>query len=765
MARPFQVFLDAQALQNPWSAERGIGRYLSELILALDRIAGDLRLTLLLNPDLPPPDNFVRLANGGRLTYSDRVTPGSNADVLHVPSPFEPSSIDRVWPVALRGLPLVVTVFDLIPFVLSDLYMTNPTEARWFKTRLELVRRAETVMAISGATAEDVIERVSVPPKRVAVVNLAPAARFVPASDPEIAFRAAHAALPGLRRGYVFYPGGMDRRKNIERLIEAYAGLPRELRSSHQLVVACHLTPEGRTYASRLSAEAGVSADVFFPGYVSDGTLVLLYQSAEVVVFPSLFEGFGLPVAEALACGVPVIASRTSSIPELIEDEQALFDPYDPRSIRSKLLQALRDAAFRERLRSARLADRYSWTEAAKQTARVYETAGLWRPRNRPRTRRRLAVVAGLPPDPGTARETFGLLAGLGRRCDVDVFGETLTPSLPDRVHPHRLASIDVVERARGGYDAVLSILGDGPLDLGALATAKTRSGHVFLRGGLTRLYALSARERPDLETRGFDRAVRAMYRYRFAGLLGNPKQITLAAAEAAGLLLTTEVVGNAAGVLVQSEHAKRLVELDAGAPQPSPVAVVPVGFPEPAPPPNGCDPLVAARLAGGQDQARVLFDTLTRVAAEAPELELLVVVADRRRRLRPSVSKLADAYGIPRVVVAQESDRREWSSAVRKAAAALYLPETTELAISPFLIESLSAGVRTAALDRGAVAELPDEVVVKLDSGADPALAAATLLELIRGERPHLARAATDYAGAHSHDELAERVYELIFD
>ena len=232
------------------------------------------------------------------------------------------------------------------------------------------------------------------------------------------------------------------------------------------------MTKENRADVDRLLDDFGVTEDVLFPGYVSDETLVLLYQSAELAVFPSLYEGFGLPVAEAIACGTPVIASQTSSIPELIDDDEALFDPYDPHSIREKLLQALREPSFLERLRGARLAERHSWPAAARDTAAVYGAASRRR-RSLRRVRPRLAVVAGLTLDPAADRETVRLLAALGRRWDVDAFGDSKVAYLPAGVDAHRLAHLDLVERTRGGYDAILSIFGDGAQDLGALSVAK----------------------------------------------------------------------------------------------------------------------------------------------------------------------------------------------------------------------------------------------------------------------------------------------------
>ena len=374
--------------------------------------------------------------------------------------------------------------------------------------------------------------------------------------------------------------------------------------------------------------------------------------------------------------------------------------------------------------------------------------------------------MAGLPPDAETARETFGLLAALGRRCEIDAFGETMAPYLPADVNAQRLARFDLVERIRGGYDAILSIVGDGPLSVGALSVAKGTGGHVFLRGGLTRLYAHCARNRPDLEPRSFDGAVRAMYRHRLAPVLSAPGEITPGDADRLGLLMTAEVVSNAAAVFVQSAHGKQLVELDAGASYASKIEVLPLAFPKLASDRGDPRPTVAARLAGGKEEGELLFEALAFVAAEAPELGFLIVVADRRRRLRSPVTRLAAGYGISsHVAAAHELDRARWDRRVRSASAALYLAEWRELAISPFLIESLAAGVPTVSLQVGPVRELPDETLVKLPPDSHSELVAQHVLDLLGQETPAVSVAAAQHARANSEDQLADRLYKLILD
>ena len=116
-----------------------------------------------------------------------------------------------------------------------------------------------------------------------------------------------------------------------------------------------------------------MSGQVRFPGFVPDDDLVRLYQAAELFVFPALYEGFGLPIAEAMACGAPVIAARSSSLTELVRDEEALFDPLETASIRAALERALTDDALRQTLRSRKLDEAHTWRGVAARTAEVYE--------------------------------------------------------------------------------------------------------------------------------------------------------------------------------------------------------------------------------------------------------------------------------------------------------------------------------------------------------------------------------------------------------
>src|SRR5262249_16953154 len=154
------------------------------------------------------------------------------------------------------------------------------------------------------------------------------------------------------------------------------------LRERHQLVIVCRIEPgELASMRSRLRG-LGIADRVHFPGFVSDTDLIRLYQTCELFVFPSLYEGFGLPVAEAIASGAPVISSNSSSLPEPVRDPAALFDPRDEDSIRAALERSLTDPGFLRRLREVELDARYSWSGVADRTAAVYEEL-LEKPRPR----------------------------------------------------------------------------------------------------------------------------------------------------------------------------------------------------------------------------------------------------------------------------------------------------------------------------------------------------------------------------------------------
>jgi glycosyltransferase involved in cell wall biosynthesis len=267
--------------------------------------------------------------------------------------------------------PAVVTVHDLI-------FLRDPARYQASK-RLYLqaltgwsVRHARRVIAVSEATAADITGLLGVPRRRITVIpNGVEADGLRPLPPAEVAaFRRAK----GLPDNVILYVGTLEPRKNLPALVRAFAAV-REATGA-TLVIA---GGKGWFYEEifRTVRELGLEDAVRFPGYVPDAELPLWYNSARVFAYPSVYEGFGLPALEALACGVPVIAADTSALPEVVGTAGVLVDPHSDAALAAALRAVLTDPALAARLAAAGPAQaaRFSWDAAARQTLAVYESA------------------------------------------------------------------------------------------------------------------------------------------------------------------------------------------------------------------------------------------------------------------------------------------------------------------------------------------------------------------------------------------------------
>lgn len=269
----------------------------------------------------------------------------------------------------LSGVPTVLTVHDLIFHRFPQYH--KPLNYGYLRLAMPLyVRRADAVIAVSEATRRDLIELYGTPPQKVHVIPEAAAPAFRPATPAAAAEVRRHYGLPPR---FLLTVGTVEPRKNLPGLFHALAALRRE--EAIPLVVA---GSKGWLYEEtfRTLEVLGLGDQVVFLGYVPDASLAALYTAAEAVVLPSLYEGFGLPVLEAMSCGAPVVCSRTSSLPEVGGDAARYFDPCEPEEMAAAILQVWRDEALREAMRAAgfQRAAGFSWERAAAQTLALYET-------------------------------------------------------------------------------------------------------------------------------------------------------------------------------------------------------------------------------------------------------------------------------------------------------------------------------------------------------------------------------------------------------
>lgn len=349
-------------------AERtGTERYSYELIAALARIDRRRRYTLYTNglpAALPPlgPNFALRSLPLRRLWTHARLGPElarRPPDVLLVPSHVVP---------LLHPAESVVTIHDLG-------YLAFP-EAHTARRRIELhlttrwsLRAARRVIAISQATKDDLVRHYGADPARIRVVHHGLSAGFRPAEPERIAEAQARY---GIDQPYLLYVGTIQPRKNLARLIEGFAAAGAGVGPRTLLVIAGR-----RGWLSapieRRAAELGVEDRVRFVGYVPDDDLPALLSGALAFVFPSLYEGFGMPVLEAMACGAPVLASRSSALPEVAGDAALLVDPLDPAAIAAGLARLASDADLRADLRARGLARAaaFTWERCAAETLGV----------------------------------------------------------------------------------------------------------------------------------------------------------------------------------------------------------------------------------------------------------------------------------------------------------------------------------------------------------------------------------------------------------
>ncbi|HET9120698.1 MAG TPA: glycosyltransferase family 1 protein [Solirubrobacterales bacterium] len=377
------VWLDARGTQSVGHAERGIARYVSEHTEALLELAPELIGWIGLNPDLPLPEAGGAFERSGKLAWqtSSAGPPEGTPPIYHVMSPFEAElGLDDIWPRWSRSTRLVVSLYDLIPLIMREQY--NADWGYWataWIARLGLMRAAHQVLTISEHTAEDAIEHLRLPENRVTVIGSGVSDRFssLVSSRHEAAALIA-TELPNVRPGFLLYVGGVDYRKNLEGALRGYAELPQAMRDRHQFVIVCKLPYHRRVSLRAFALDLGIEPrNLLLTGFVPDRTLAALYTDCELFIFPSLYEGAGLPILEAMTCEAPVAASRASAMPEFLGDPAATFDPADPADIARCIREVLESPGMLDALResSRREVRVHTWRRVAERTVEGYERA------------------------------------------------------------------------------------------------------------------------------------------------------------------------------------------------------------------------------------------------------------------------------------------------------------------------------------------------------------------------------------------------------
>lgn len=445
-----RIGFDMLAVQSPHHGARGIGRYSANLVSALLSRDDEHEYVFYVHDDLPTdrvpesPRAAVRLVRPcwelGEIMnpYMDRLaaTNPDGLDAFVVLSPFEKWASYTPPARTDQGPRMVAVVYDLIPFLFQNEMRVDPVLMRHYHV-LETIARYDALLAISEATRADCLSVLKVPPEKL--VNISAACDtgfFVPDHTTPAPERVSRTLTGlGIDRPFILNVGGMDTRKNTWKLIEAFAQLPARIRAANQLVLTFAVDHWGREAVLEQARILGLGDSLVLTGEVTDETLLTLYQRCQGFALPSLYEGFGLPLLEAMQCGAAVIGGNNSSQVEVVGDAGLLVEASDTHDLTSKLAMLLDEPELVRTLRGRALeqAKKFSWAQTASLaldaiTSREVVPAGRRRLRfDRGHTRKpQIAFFSPLPPrKSGVSDYSAFLLEELRKTYRIDLYHDS----------------------------------------------------------------------------------------------------------------------------------------------------------------------------------------------------------------------------------------------------------------------------------------------------------------------------------------------------
>jgi glycosyltransferase involved in cell wall biosynthesis len=372
---------------NAWFWDKpsvGSGQYLKYLWPALLEADPALEINLVSPKPFEPPPGLVNQ--------------NLKCHVAPTPLPDQASNLAKVWfeqitfPRVCRKLgvdlahvpyfggplatpvPIVVTIHDLIPMLLPE-YRGDIRVRLYTSLVAAAASQADMILADSQASKRDILAKLNVPAERVRVVYLAPAPHFRPAEswDQIVAIKNKY----NLPENFVLYLGGYDVRKNVSALLHAFTWVSSTLKDAYPLVLAGQLPEDDTPFFPdplKIARELGIEKYIITPGWIPEEDKPLLYAAATVFVFPSRYEGFGLPVLEAMACGTPVVTTNAASIPELAGPAAFQLDPDDTKHIAAPILRLCTEEDSNDELiaRGFEQVEKFTWEKTAVETLKAY---------------------------------------------------------------------------------------------------------------------------------------------------------------------------------------------------------------------------------------------------------------------------------------------------------------------------------------------------------------------------------------------------------
>lgn len=436
------IAFDSTAILGPMSKNRGIGNYaLSQFItmINLDKENNYFFINLFEDFKLSEfisecdnfeesylycgRDNFLLKEPNYENVIGDIIKnyiKKNNIDVFYITSPFESSYplYKKEW---FGNIKVVATVYDIIPYVFKDKYLTDKNTYSWYMSCIEILNWVDKCLVISKSVKDDMVKFLGFDESKISVIYGAVDNRFKKIVINENKKKEILSKF-GIENRFVMCTGGDDERKNINELIIAYSRIGQDLINSYQLVIVCKLSIDSMNKYLNVINNNKLSGRVILTNFVTNDELIILYNLAHLMAFPSKYEGFGLPVVEAFACGVPVLTSNNSSLGEIAEDAAVLIDPYNTKDITRGLIESLTRIDLNELImKGFEKLKLYQWEKVAALAIEQINSMGVINASTF--QKKKIAFFTPLPPiKSGISDYSVDILNAMSEYFEIDVY-------------------------------------------------------------------------------------------------------------------------------------------------------------------------------------------------------------------------------------------------------------------------------------------------------------------------------------------------------
>ena len=586
-----KIVIDLQSLQTQ-SRFRGIGRYSLALTKAIIKNKKDHEIVIALSNLFPDTieevkEEFKELLPKQNIKIWNAISPTKECeeenkpnrktsqllreiflsnlkpDIILISSLFEGYIDDAVLSIQeyKTKIPTVTILYDLIPFISPQKYLSHKPTSLWYNNKIDMLKKSNALLSISNSAKKEAIDYLNFNENSITNISTAVDTTIFKKVEVPSSFKEKY----NITKPFLMHTSAYEPRKNFIELIEAFAQIKKEVREKYQLVFVCKLSPEQEIELYDIAKKNNLSKDeLILTGFIPDEDLVLFYSSCHLFVFPSQHEGFGLPVLEAMCCGAAVIGSNTSSIPEVIELKEALFDPFNIESISSKIYEALTNQEFYEKLleNSKIQSLKFSWDKSAKIAIEALEktvlksTNDLKQLQNQ--TKKKLAYFSPLPPQKsGISEYSKELLPYLSDYYDITLIVEQKECENLYKDIKFEIQSPNWYKENKNIFDRVLFHFGNSTLHLYMMEAIKEKNAVVVLHDFF--LSGVYAHEELNSNKNNFW----SNELYNSHGYKALQKRFSEQTDENTLLEFPCnfDILKNATGVIVHSSYSKKLFE------------------------------------------------------------------------------------------------------------------------------------------------------------------------------------------------------------